>query len=154
MADWATRELKDWLETRRLHAWELRQQGWQQRDIAEALGVTPAAVSQWFKRVRAGGEEALRQRPVCGAPAKLTDVERKRLPTLLERGPRAYGFPDDRWTLKRVTAVISDEFGVSYHPAHAGRILKTLGWRYQKSGTWTASTRKRHRNEETGNDNL
>jgi transposase len=143
VADWDTRRHKDWLEARRLHAWELRQRGWQQRDIAEALGVTPAAVSQWFKQARAGGEEALRQRPVSGAPAKLTTAERERLPTLLERGARVYGFPDDRWTLERVAAVIRAEFGVAYHPSHVGRILKALGWRYRKSGTWASERVKK-----------
>ena len=39
----------DWKEWRRLRAWELAQQGWEQKKIAEALGVTEAAVSQWMK---------------------------------------------------------------------------------------------------------
>src|SRR5438067_1689547 len=48
---------RDWREARRLRAWELKQQGWQQRMIAAALGVTPGAVSQWLKRAAAGGGE-------------------------------------------------------------------------------------------------
>jgi len=36
----------DWKEWRRRRAWELSQQGWSQKDIAEALGVTQGAVSQ------------------------------------------------------------------------------------------------------------
>jgi predicted transcriptional regulator len=39
-------EPHDWKEGRRLRAWELSQQGWKQREIAEALGVSKAAVSQ------------------------------------------------------------------------------------------------------------
>jgi predicted transcriptional regulator len=35
----------DWRERRR-RAWELKQEGWKQRDDATALGVTPGAVSQ------------------------------------------------------------------------------------------------------------
>ena len=42
-------EAKDWKEGRRLRAWELYQAGWKQVAIAEALGVTPGAVSQWLK---------------------------------------------------------------------------------------------------------
>jgi hypothetical protein len=30
----------DWREWRRLRAWPLKQQGWYQRDIAQALGVS------------------------------------------------------------------------------------------------------------------
>jgi predicted transcriptional regulator len=40
MVKCATRHPADWREGRRLRAWELKQQGWSQRRIAEALGVT------------------------------------------------------------------------------------------------------------------
>jgi predicted transcriptional regulator len=36
----------------------MHEQGWKQKDIATALGVTEGAVSQWFKKVRAQGIEA------------------------------------------------------------------------------------------------
>jgi transposase len=45
----------DWPQGRRLRAWELKQQGWNQREIANALGVSEGAVSQWMKRVHEGG---------------------------------------------------------------------------------------------------
>ena len=45
----------NWREGRRLRAWELHQKGWQQRDIAEALGLTQGAVSQWLKRAEMEG---------------------------------------------------------------------------------------------------
>ena len=48
-------------EWRRQRAWQLHQQGWWQKDIAAALGVSRAAVGQWLKCVReGGGVEALR----------------------------------------------------------------------------------------------
>ena len=56
----------DWRESRRLQAWELHQQGWSQRRIAEALGVTQGAVSQWLKQAREGGAGALRHNPATG----------------------------------------------------------------------------------------
>jgi predicted transcriptional regulator len=34
----------DWREERRKQAWKLKQQGWQQKDRAEALGVSNGAV--------------------------------------------------------------------------------------------------------------
>jgi len=41
----------------------LKAMGWSQQQIAEALGVTAGAVSQWMRRGREGGEEALKRRP-------------------------------------------------------------------------------------------
>jgi DNA-binding transcriptional regulator LsrR (DeoR family) len=35
----------DWREWRRRRAWALKQQGWKQQDIAEALGVTKGALA-------------------------------------------------------------------------------------------------------------
>lgn len=42
----------EWREGRRLRAWQLKQQGWRQKDIAIALGVTDGAISQWLSRAR------------------------------------------------------------------------------------------------------
>jgi predicted transcriptional regulator len=50
-----SREATDWREGRRLRAFELKQEGWSQQQIAEALGVSKGAVSQWMKRARDGG---------------------------------------------------------------------------------------------------
>ena len=45
-------QASDWREGRRLRAYELKQQGWKQTEMAEALGLTEGAVSQWMKRAR------------------------------------------------------------------------------------------------------
>jgi transposase len=116
----------DWRVGRRRRAWELKQQGWKQTAIAAALGVTPGAVSQWLKRARTDGVEALRRHPAPGPTPKLTAAQRAQIPALLARGPEAYGFRGQRWTCKRVAEVLRRTFGVTYHPAHVNRLLHTL----------------------------
>ena len=91
----------DWREGRRLRAWELYQQGWPQKQIAAALGVTPGAVSQWVARGTTGGVTALRNRPRSGARPKLEEHQRERLPDILHRGAQAYGFVGAVWTQER-----------------------------------------------------
>jgi transposase len=122
----------NWKEARRLQAWQLKQKGWSQRQIAEALGVSEGAVSQWMARARNVGPEALRRRPPPGAPRRLSPAQLARLPELLHRGPPAYGFRGELWTRSRVAALIRLECGVSYHPRHVGRLLKEIGWSPQK----------------------
>jgi transposase len=81
----------DWKEARRFQAWRLKQLGWSQRHIAEALGASEGAVSQWRRRARQGGPEALQHHPAPGAPQRLTADHLAPLPAWLERGPEAYG---------------------------------------------------------------
>ena len=82
-----SKSASDWREGRRLRAFELKQQGWSQQRIAEALGVSKGAVSQWMKRVRdGGGVEALKRQPAPGARPRLSEEQRAKVPELLERG--------------------------------------------------------------------
>lgn len=123
---------RDWREWRRMRAWELHGEGWTGQEIAEALGVSQAAVSQWLKRAREGGVEALRARPPRGAPPRLTAEQKAQLLEHLAAGAEAFGFYGDVWTLPRIVKVIKREFGVQYHSTHVGRLLRSLGWSVQQ----------------------
>jgi transposase len=100
-----SKQASDWREGRRLRAWELKEEGWKQHEIADALGVSKGAVSQWIKRGREEGVEGLRRRIAPGASPRLSEEQRaSRLPELLARGAPAYGFRGDVWTCERVAA--------------------------------------------------
>jgi len=122
----------DWREERRFRAWDLHQQGWKQRDIATALGVSDGAVSQWLARARAGGVDDLHNRPHPGASPRLTEQQRQRIPALLARGAEHYGFLGNIWTSQRVAEVIERTFGVRYNVSHVRRLLYALGFSVQK----------------------
>lgn len=133
----------DWRENRRIQAWELHQQGWSQRRIAAALGVTQGAVSQWLQRVyQGGGTEALRHRPATGRRTALTHEQLSQLPALIARGAEAFGFMSDKWTTKRVSQLLNSLFGVSYHPAHVSRLLSKYcpDWRTRRGAPGESPT--------------
>jgi transposase len=119
-------------EARRYRAVELSEMGWTQTAIAQALGVTQGAVSQWLKRAKEGGIEALRPKPVPGTPRKLKTGDLAKLPSLLEQGAEAFGFLGAVWTRKRVVTVIERVFGVRYTPQHVGHLLREIGYSRQK----------------------
>ena len=106
----------------------LKEQGWVQRDIAEALGASEETVSRWLARARDGGPEALLAHPAPGRTPKLSDAQKRLLPGLLWHGPEAYGFRGQVWTRGRIARVIEEEFGVHYHKGHVGRLLQELRW--------------------------
>jgi transposase len=122
----------DWKEWRRRRAWELWEQGWRQKEIAKALGVTQGAVSQWMKVGREQGEEGLRGKIAQGPKARLSPEQLERLPALLEQGAEAHGFAGAVWTTQRVAQMLVKQFGVKYHPAHMSRLLKRIKYSVQQ----------------------
>jgi transposase len=118
----------DGREWRRLRAVALKRQGWQQRDIASALGVREETVGRWVARAGRGGIGSLRARPGAGRPPRLAPDQARLIPEFLWHGAEAYGFRGEVWTCARVAKVIQEEFGVRYHKSHVGKLLAKLRW--------------------------
>ena len=127
-----SQQATNWREGRRLRAWELSQTGWPQHRIAEALGVTKGAVSQWLSRARTEGPQALRHRKPPGRRSKLSHQQWLQVLDLLAQGAEAFGFRGDVWTQPRVAQIIRRHFGVQYHPSQVGRILNPYHWSRQQ----------------------
>jgi transposase len=134
MARWRPRRLTTaQLEERRLSAAQLFRAGrLTDAQIARHVGVTRAAVGRWRKAWRQGGAARLMARPKTGRPARLSAAQWRRLATLIARGARAAGFDTERWTLRRIAAVIERAFGVRYHPRYLERPLKGHGFSVQR----------------------
>ncbi len=124
----------DWKEGRRLRAYELKQDGWRQDAIAEALGVSKGAVSKWLARARDKGVDGLRRQPPPGAQSRLSAEQLAGLPEVLAKGAEAYGFRGAVWTRERVRNVIEQVYGVRYHIDHMSYLMKKIGWTRQKPG--------------------
>lgn len=117
------------LEERRLAGGRLLKQGrLSQAQIAQRLGVSRTAVSQWAQQMDTGGLPQLYQRISTGRPAQLTPGQQQELVRQLKRGALAAGFSTDRWTLQRIQQLIRREFQVTYHPNYLSRLLRKLGW--------------------------
>jgi transposase len=115
------------IEERRFRAVKLYSEGWKQRDIAAALGVSQSAVSQWVSQHRRLGCESLRVRKSSGPKPKLSQESLAIIPSILSTGAKFWGFSDDHWTATRVADVIDQVFGFRFHEAHVSRLLSKLG---------------------------
>jgi len=100
--------------------------------VAWMVGAAVSAVWQWRETFRREGAGGLAAKPTPGRPSKLSAQQRQRLPQILAVGAQRYGYPNDLWTTRRIAAVIQQELKVNYHPAQVSRILRDLGWSYQK----------------------
>jgi transposase len=111
---------------------KLHEKAWKQKDIAEALGVSEGAVSQWLKKAEEQGTEALKHKSPLGSQPKLSKEQQAQLPALLQQGAEAFGFRGQVWTRARVAQMIKQQFEVNYHPAHCSRLLRNLNYSQQK----------------------
>jgi transposase len=131
------------MEERRLEAARLLRQGrLSQAEIARQLGASRASVSRWAATLAQDGQRGLEARPIPGRSPRLDEKAWVRLGRLLDRGAMAAGFATERWTLKRIAALIECEFGVRYHPRYLERPLRAHGFSVQRP-----ATRARERDE-------
>src|SRR5215813_1842257 len=110
-----------WQEARRKRAFELKPHGWKPCEMAAALGVSPAAVSQWLAHMREPGVAAWRAKPRPTGPITRTGEPWRVIPELFSHGAEAYGFRGEGWTCARVATVSGAEFGVWSHKAPVSR---------------------------------
>ena len=123
---------QNWREYRRMRVWEMHQQGYKQCAIAEALGLTPSAVSRIIARGQAGGVAALQHHKPPGRRAQLSSEQQQQLLEELAQGAEAHGFAGDVWTTRRIAEFIATRFGVQYHHDYIGPLLRQLGWSVQR----------------------
>ena len=120
------------LEQRRLRAARLFTKGMRPAEVARELGVSRQAATVWYHAWQEEGVRGLRQAERTGRPPVLTTKELTKVERALRAGPAAYGWHTELWTLQRVADVIAMETGVRYHVGHVWKILRRLGWTWQK----------------------
>ena len=120
------------LEQRRREGAVLLRQGVPPAEVARRVGVHRQSVGRWAKQLEEGGLRALRRAGRAGRKARLRPEDLQRIERGLKRGPEALGYESGLWTSARVAHLIERECGVQYHPGHAWRILRQLGWSCQR----------------------
>lgn len=115
------------LERRRLRAIELLERDVPVYVVADRLGVDRRSVRRWKRAYRRRGQAGLRARATPGRPSRLTGAQRATLVRWILKGPEAAGYRTALWTCRRIAHLVQTRLGVSYHPDHIGRLLRTCG---------------------------
>jgi transposase len=116
------------LEVLRLRAVDQVAAGAHPEDVAATLGLHRKTVYGWVAKLREGGREALKSRPVPGRPSRVTGAQMRRVYDLVVGSdPRQLSFEFALWTRAMVRELIRREFGVTLSAVSVGRLLKTLG---------------------------
>lgn len=116
----------------RLKAGKFFNKGISQAEIARKLGVTPAAVNYWHIAWKKDSEKGLKSKGHPGFKSKLTDDKRILFKKAILKGPLAYGFETNLWTLSRLAVVMKKVARVKFGHNHTWEIVRELGFTCQK----------------------
>jgi transposase len=120
------------LEKRRLSAVKLFGEEFNNSEISRWLKVCNQTVSRWRKQYLAGGKSPLHKAGRAGRKPLLSAADQQHVVELLQQGPGRLGFETPLWTCWRVTHLIEEEFGISYHSGHVWKLLRALNWSVQR----------------------
>lgn len=101
--------------------------------VASGLGVNRRTIYKWLSAYHYGGEDALKSKPIPGAPPKLSGPQMQEIARIIrEDDPRQMRLPFALWTLALIRTVILTKFGISLTEVSVGRIMKRLGFSPQR----------------------
>jgi transposase len=99
-------------------------------DIAAELRVSERSVQRWRRAWEAGGAPGLASKGQA-ARCRLGADQLAELDRLLDAGPAAAGWEDQRWTLARIGDLIAAKFRVRYTIPGTWYLLRRRGWSCQ-----------------------
>jgi transposase len=116
-----------------MKAAEMFARGKRQVDVVTELGVPAQTASRWYRVWADGGRAALGGAGRAGRARKLSDAQLAEVEAALAKGPRAYGFATEMWTLARVAEVIVAVTRVRYSQTQTSTVLRErLLWGRQR----------------------
>lgn len=119
------------LEVRRVKAAKLFSRGVTQYVVAKRFSVSTAAVNYWHKAWEKKGKKALFKKDV-GPKGKLTKEKIAKVERALLKGPEAFGYNSQLWTLPRITEIVRKVTQAAYRDRSIWHVLLRMGWSCQK----------------------
>ena len=98
--------------------------------IAAELRVSERSVRRWRRAWEAAGVAGLASKGQA-ARCLLDEAQLAELEMVLEAGPLAAGWQDQRWTLARIRDLVAGKFGVGYTVPGIWYLLHRRGWSCQ-----------------------
>jgi transposase len=126
------RKTKEKEEYRRTEAVLYKAQGLSYRAIARRMDASYKSVYDWIKRYKAGGVEALRTKPPPGSKPRITPGQRKIIANTALKGPRAFGYLKNEWSMRLLSKHLTRELGIKVSKSHVCDILHGMGIAYKR----------------------
>jgi transposase len=92
--------------------------------IAPIMREATQTVRNWLKRWMAEGIEGLKDRPMPGAPSKITQEYKEQVLAAVRRRPRSLDQPYSMWTLQRLADYMAEQTGIRASIETVRQVLK------------------------------
>ena len=92
--------------------------------IARIVREDDQTVRNWLKRYLAEGSEGLKDRPMPGAPPKITQEYKEQLLAAVRQRPRSLEQPYSMWTLQRLADYLAEQTGIRVSVETVRQVLK------------------------------
>jgi transposase len=102
-------------------------------EAARLAGMDHQALRDAVVRYNAEGVAGLHDRPKGRPPRRLSEGEEASLAAIILRGPQPARDEVCAWTRATLGQWIAAHFGKSFHPASLSRVLRRMGFSYQKA---------------------
>lgn len=120
-----------WSDAKKLLAWKLHKQGYSAEEIATIVDAGVSSVFRWIQRAKQHGPDSL-IRTYKKRAQKLSTEQLEQLTAIVDAGAIEYGYESDHWSASILRQVIIEQFGVEYDLTSVRRILRQLGYSWQK----------------------
>jgi len=101
--------------------------------VAKGMGINRRTIYRWLEARHYGGEDALKAKPIPGAPPKINARRMEALARIIrEKSPLQLKFPYALWTLAMIRELIRQKFSISLSEVSVGRLMRRLGFSPQR----------------------
>lgn len=101
--------------------------------VAQGLAINRRTIYRWLEAYHYGGEDALKAKPIPGAPPKLNAKQMAKLSHIVRsKNPLQLKFEYALWTLAMIRELIDWKFDVKLSEVSVGRLMKRLGFTPQR----------------------
>lgn len=116
----------------RIHAIILSLEKHTSGNIANILKVNRTKIPVWINNWNLYGQDSLLEGHRSGRCSQLNEDTIDQLKDIIESGPVAYGLNTGVWTSPIIKEIVENEFGISYHPGHIRKLMKKIGFSFQR----------------------
>jgi transposase len=101
--------------------------------VAKGMGLNRRTIYRWLEAHYYGGEDALKAKPIPGAPPKINARQMEALARIVrEKSPLQLKFSYALWTLAMIRELIRQKFSVNLSEVSVGRLMRRLGFSPQR----------------------